>query len=124
MRTLFHLWLDPACRKIRLILGEKGLDFQMKVEKIWERREDFLALSPSGRRLLVVNTPDNRLEVFGVGGGLGHRSFLATSAIAVTGRWRTLLTTILLGRHGSAMSIGLLFSGALQSRQRTAQLHV
>jgi len=54
MRTLFHLWLDPACRKIRLILGEKDLDFQMKVEKIWERREDFLALSPSGELPVLI----------------------------------------------------------------------
>ena len=54
MRTLFHLWLDPGCRKIRLILAEKGLDFQMKVEKIWERREDFLALSPSGELPVLI----------------------------------------------------------------------
>jgi DNA-binding beta-propeller fold protein YncE len=33
-----------------------------------------LALSPSGRLLFAVNTPDNRLEVFAVGpGGLVHR---------------------------------------------------
>ena len=45
MRTIYHLWLDPACRKVRILLAEKGLDFQMKVEKVWERREDFLAIS-------------------------------------------------------------------------------
>ena len=28
-----------------------------------------LALSPDGSRLFAVNTPDNRLEVFSVGGG-------------------------------------------------------
>src|SRR5262245_40489522 len=34
-----------------------------------------LALSPSGRLLLAVNTPDNRLEVFHVGAsGLSHRA--------------------------------------------------
>src|SRR3954469_11243354 len=34
-----------------------------------------LALSPSGKLLLAVNTPDNRLEVFHVGaGGLSHRA--------------------------------------------------
>jgi DNA-binding beta-propeller fold protein YncE len=33
-----------------------------------------LALSPSGQLLFAANTPDNRLEVFGVGpGGLSHR---------------------------------------------------
>lgn len=48
MRTLYHLWLDPACRKIRIMLCEKGLTFDMRVEKIWERRDSFLRLNPAG----------------------------------------------------------------------------
>src|SRR6266851_4371236 len=48
MRLLYHLWLSPACRKIRVVLQEKGLDFTMKVEKVWERRPEFLALNPAG----------------------------------------------------------------------------
>ena len=48
MRTLFHLWLSPACRKIRIALAEKKLQFDMKLEKTWERREEFLALNPAG----------------------------------------------------------------------------
>src|SRR5713101_2287206 len=48
MRLLYHLWLSPACRKIRIVLQEKGLDFTMKVEKVWERRPEFLALNPAG----------------------------------------------------------------------------
>ncbi len=47
MRTLYHLPLDPGCRMIRILLAEKGLDFALKSEKIWERREDFLTLSPA-----------------------------------------------------------------------------
>ena len=47
MRTLYHLPLDPGCRMIRILLAEKGLDFSLKSEKIWERREDFLSLSPA-----------------------------------------------------------------------------
>src|SRR5262245_52848606 len=32
-----------------------------------------LAMSPDGNRLFVVNTPDNRLEIFSIGvGGLTH----------------------------------------------------
>ena len=38
MRTLYHLWLDPGCRKVRLALGEKRLDFTVEIEKAWERR--------------------------------------------------------------------------------------
>ncbi len=54
MRTLYHLWLDSGSRKIRILLKEKGLDFQMKVEKLWERREEFLRLSPSGELPVLI----------------------------------------------------------------------
>ena len=48
MRTLYHLWLEPASRKVRLVLGEKQLECALKVEKVWERRREFLALNPAG----------------------------------------------------------------------------
>ena len=47
MRLLYHLWLSPFSRKIRIVLAEKNLDFTMKVEKVWERRPEFLALNPA-----------------------------------------------------------------------------
>ena len=48
MRTLYHLWLSPFCRKVRLSLQEKNLEFEMHVEETWARRQDFLALNPAG----------------------------------------------------------------------------
>lgn len=48
MRTLFHLWLHPFSRKVRIVLAEKGLEFDLKIEKVWERRTEFLALNPAG----------------------------------------------------------------------------
>ncbi len=48
MRTLYHLWLNPFCRKVRLILNEKNIEFCLSIENIWERRESFLALNPVG----------------------------------------------------------------------------
>ena len=57
MRLLYHLWLSPACRKIRVVLQEKGLDFTMKVEKVWERRPEFLALNPAGEVPVLIE-PD------------------------------------------------------------------
>jgi glutathione S-transferase len=47
MRLLYHLWLSPLSRKIRLVLQEKNLDFSMQVEKVWERRPEFVALNPA-----------------------------------------------------------------------------
>lgn len=54
MRCLYHLWLSPFCRKVRLVLGEKGLDFDMRVEKTWERRPEFLAMNPAGQVPVLV----------------------------------------------------------------------
>jgi len=48
MRTLFHLWLHPFSRKVRIVLGEKDLEFSLQIEKVWERRTEFLALNPAG----------------------------------------------------------------------------
>ena len=47
MRTLYHLWLSPFCRKIRIALGEKKLDFELKSENPTERRVEFIALNPA-----------------------------------------------------------------------------
>lgn len=60
MRTLFHLWLSPQCRKIRLQLATKSLDFEMKVEKVWDRRPEFLAFNPAGSVPVLVE-PDGRV---------------------------------------------------------------
>src|SRR5437660_11740811 len=48
MRVLYHLTLSPFARKVRLVLAEKNLDFTLKLEKVWERRAEFLALNPAG----------------------------------------------------------------------------
>ena len=48
MRTLYHLPLDPYSRKIRILLGEKKIEADLKVEQFWERRDTFLALNPAG----------------------------------------------------------------------------
>lgn len=31
-----------------MLLKEKGLEFDLEVEKVWERRPEFLAMDPSG----------------------------------------------------------------------------
>jgi glutathione S-transferase len=48
MRFLFHLPLSPYCRKVRLVLAEKRLSFELKVERVWDRRPEFLDLNPAG----------------------------------------------------------------------------
>lgn len=45
MRVLYHQILCPFSRKIRFILAEKKLDFALKQEPFWEKREDFFELN-------------------------------------------------------------------------------
>lgn len=47
MRVLHHLPLSPFSRKIRLVLAEKRLPFELQLEKVWERRDDYLQLNPA-----------------------------------------------------------------------------
>lgn len=54
MRQLYHLPISPACRKVRLVLAEKGLPFELVEERDWERRHEFLALNPAGEVPVMV----------------------------------------------------------------------
>jgi glutathione S-transferase len=47
MRLLYHLFLSPFCRKVRIALAEKALPFELKAENTAERREEFLRLNPA-----------------------------------------------------------------------------
>lgn len=49
MRVLYHYLLCPFSRKIRLLLAEKKLDFELEIEKFWERRPEYLKLNPAGQ---------------------------------------------------------------------------
>ncbi len=60
MRKLYHLWLHPFSRKVRVALAEKGLEFELKIEKIWDRRTEFLAINPAGDVPVLVE-PDGTI---------------------------------------------------------------
>jgi glutathione S-transferase len=55
MRTLYHLALSPFSRKVRVALREKNLEFTLRVEKVWERQSEFLALNPAGTVPVLVD---------------------------------------------------------------------
>ena len=54
MRTLYHLWLDPFSRKVRVTLAEKRLKFLLNIEAVWEKREKFLELNPAAEVPVLV----------------------------------------------------------------------
>src|SRR5580658_4052689 len=47
MRVLYHLPLSPYSRKVRLVLAEKRLPFDLKTEKVWDRQPAYLELNPA-----------------------------------------------------------------------------
>lgn len=61
MRTLFHFPLLPACRTVRLVLGEKRLPFDSVLENPWEGSEDFQRVSSFG--IVPVLCEDNGLVI-------------------------------------------------------------
>lgn len=61
MRTLYHMWLSAPSRIVRVALAEKRLDFEPKIEKVWERRREFLALNPAGEVPVLVEPDGTRL---------------------------------------------------------------
>ena len=85
MLTLFHHPFGPHSRFTRLALGEYGLTPRLVEEPVWERREEFLTLNPSGTTPVLVE--EGKPPVPGAtiiaeyldetrGGELGDRRFL------------------------------------------------
>jgi len=54
MRTLHHSWLDAGSRLVRIVLAEKRQEATLRLEKPWERREEFLRLNPAGNLPVLV----------------------------------------------------------------------
>jgi glutathione S-transferase len=61
MRVLYHLQLSPFSRKVRLALAEKRIPFELRIERVWDRREEFLALNPACT--VPVLQEDNGLSI-------------------------------------------------------------
>src|SRR3546814_15135660 len=52
-------WSSDVCssdlRKVRLLLGEKGVGYELVRESPWERRDEFIDLNPAGRTPVMVD---------------------------------------------------------------------
>ena len=55
MWLLHQFPLCPFSRKVRLLLGEKGVGYELVLEKPWERRDEFIDLNPAGATPVVVS---------------------------------------------------------------------
>ena len=48
MYTLYHQPLCPFSRKIRFLLAEKNISFELIKENFWERKKEFIAINTAG----------------------------------------------------------------------------
>ncbi|HWH18785.1 MAG TPA: glutathione S-transferase family protein [Allosphingosinicella sp.] len=54
---MWHLYQFPLCpfsRKVRLMLGEKGVAHELVRESPWESRDEFMDLNPAGQTPVLV----------------------------------------------------------------------
>jgi glutathione S-transferase len=51
---LFHHPFCPQSRFVRILLGEYGISVRLVEERVWERRQEFLALNPAGTTPVLV----------------------------------------------------------------------
>ena len=56
MWQLLQFPLCPFSRKVRLVLGEKGIAHELVRENPWERRDEFIDLNPAGETPVLVET--------------------------------------------------------------------
>ncbi|MFM5948960.1 MAG: glutathione S-transferase family protein [Novosphingobium sp.] len=62
MWQLYQFPLCPFSRKVRLLLSEKGIGYDLWRENPWEGREEFLNLNPAGRTP-VLHDPQRGLTL-------------------------------------------------------------
>ena len=55
MWQLFQFPLCPFSRKVRLLLGEKGVGYEPVRESPWLRRDEFLDMNPTGQTPVMVD---------------------------------------------------------------------
>src|SRR5258705_1263102 len=88
MFTLFHHPFCPQSRFIRLALGEHGVDRGLVEERVWERREEFLALNPAAPTPVLIAEGEPAIPGAGIiaeyldethGAEMGERRLLPTA---------------------------------------------
>jgi len=65
MLVLYHHPFSPACRFVRLAIAEYGVRHELRLERVWERRREFLTLNPGG--FVPVTVENDGPPVVGAG---------------------------------------------------------
>jgi glutathione S-transferase len=62
MWQLYQFPLCPFSRKLRLLMSEKGIGYELWRENPWDRRDEFLVLNPAGRTP-VLHDPERGITL-------------------------------------------------------------
>ena len=62
MWQLYQFPLCPFSRKVRLLMSEKGIGYELWRENPWEGRDEFFAMNPAGRTP-VLREPDKDITL-------------------------------------------------------------
>ncbi|WP_375398488.1 glutathione S-transferase family protein [uncultured Sphingomonas sp.] len=62
MWELHQFALCPFSRKVRLMLGEKGVGYTLMTERPWERRDEFVDLNPTSQTPVMVD-PERNIQL-------------------------------------------------------------
>ena len=65
MLKLMHHPLSADSRRVRVVLNEKNIEYDLEETRYWERDEEFLSLNPAGT--LPVLVTDKHKEICGAG---------------------------------------------------------
>ena len=55
MWQLYQFPLCPFSRKVRLLLGEKNVGYELVRESPWDQRDEFLDMNPAGQTPVMVD---------------------------------------------------------------------
>jgi glutathione S-transferase len=66
MRILYHIPLCPFSRKVRVVLKEKNLEFELRQERVWDRRPEYLQMNPAAEVPVLVETDGSPIADSGV----------------------------------------------------------
>ena len=62
MWQVYQFPLCPFSRKVRLLMSEKGISYELWRENPWERRDEFLVMNPAGHTP-VVHEPERGITL-------------------------------------------------------------
>jgi len=59
MFTLYHYYLCPSSRFVRLILEEYKIKYNLQLENYWRPQNDFLKINPAGHLPVLIDEKNN-----------------------------------------------------------------